>query len=319
MNGVLFPPLVDCPFALTEGSMYDRLLRRFAEYFDPDLCHLGLLFSPEGKRELATAYCEYVDIAHRFGLPSLVFTPTFRANAERCARSRHAGENVNEIATQFVRHLFSGFEVNRPPIYVGGLIGCKNDCYTPQAALSTKEAVTFHRPQVEALIGAAPDLLFGSTLPAISEALGLGLLLSEFSLPYILSFVLSPSGSLLDGTPFAEAIERVESSVSRPPLGYFVNCVHPAVVIESLLAERDRNAPPFTKWIGFQGNTSRRDPRELIHTEKLETEDPTRFALATARLTKEFNLRFVGGCCGTGPEHLAAIGGFLAESRLVTG
>jgi homocysteine S-methyltransferase len=57
----------------------------------------------------------------------------------------------------------------------------------------------------------------------------------------------------------------------------------------------------------FAANTSARSVDELDGLEELDTEDPGVFALANHRLLEACDIRIVGGCCGTGPEHMEAI------------
>ena len=67
--------------------------------------------------------------------------------------------------------------------------------------------------------------------------------------------------------------------------------------------------------LGFQGNTSRRDPREFDSLPCLETEGPDEFALATIELRDKFGLTMLGGCCGTSPEHIKEIGNLLRQEN----
>jgi S-methylmethionine-dependent homocysteine/selenocysteine methylase len=54
-------------------------------------------------------------------------------------------------------------------IYIGGLIGTKGDAYNPDESLSTAEAKSFHRFQVEKLTKAGVDFLIAQTLPAMAK------------------------------------------------------------------------------------------------------------------------------------------------------
>lgn len=112
-------------YILTEGSMYDRLQRMAGEYFDPELGHLGLIFSDRGKEILKGVYSEYIEVAAKYNLPIMVYTPTWKANQERIARSKYAKLDVNGLAAAFLLEIKKEYQVQGVEVLVGGLIGCK--------------------------------------------------------------------------------------------------------------------------------------------------------------------------------------------------
>ncbi len=294
---------------LVEGSMYDRLLRSAGDLFDAQLAHLGLLYSPKGKDALRAVYEEYIFQANKTNLPMAVFTPTWRANQSRVAESTLKDCDVNRDSAKFVCDLRSA-NSHSARIFVGGLIGCKNDCYDAASALDTDEADVFHSPQIEVLADSPIDFLFASTLPAYSEALGIARAMGRTGKPYVLSFVADKTGCILDGISLADAITKLDRELPQKPLGYFVNCTHPQVLLEGLSSRGDGDSLKG-RLIGFQGNTSRRDPREFDALTELESESPAQYAAASLALQRRLGVSMLGGCCGTGPDHIYAIGEML--------
>ncbi len=122
--------------------------------------------------------------------------------------------------------------------------------------------------------------------------------------PYFLSFVVRPSGHLLDGTPFLQAVESIDESVSRPPSGYFVNCVHPSVLLEALESLDFAATPLSGRLVGLEANASRLSPEELDGRAELDADDPSRFGAEMAELHRRFGLHILGGCCGTDARHI---------------
>ena len=120
----------------------------------------------------------------------------------------------------------------------------------------------------------------------------------------MLSFVVRDSGCVLDGTPLGEAFEQIDQERARPPLGYFVNCVHPSVLARGLSA-----ASPLVKsrLIGFRANTADITPEELDGADELITEDPVVFAGKVDAVRRMLDLKILGGCCGTGTAHIERI------------
>ena len=118
--------------------------------------------------------------------------------------------------------------------------------------------------------------------------------------------MLRPDGSLLDGTPIVDAIAEIDGR-ERPPAGYWINCTHPEVFATGMKEAREANAPAAARVIGFQANTSPRDPSEYDALTSLDTMRPEDFATALAMLRSEFALSVLGGCCGTRAVHIHAL------------
>lgn len=305
--------------AIVEGSMYDLLHRGAGDLFDPTLGHLGLLYSDRGVEILRDTYCRYIEAAHAYQFPILLFTPTWRANQERMEASPLGKKNFNHDAAQFLSRLKrDAVERTGATVLIGGLLGCKNDCYRPQEALSAPEAALFHKPQVQALGNTDVDFVFASTLPSSEEALGIAIAASATGKPYILSFVLDSHGALLDGISLVEAMRKIDSRAPVMPLGYFVNCVHPEAVRVGLTKNPDHIDFIHQRLLGVQGNTSKVEAAKLDTLTGLQTEDPTTFAKETLSLREALGVRCFGGCCGTSPEHISEIARLLSLQRLDT-
>ena len=289
---------------LTGGSMYERMRRDGRVHFDPDIAHAALIYDDGARALLETVHREYLEVALRHSLPMLVGASTWRASGERVERSRYRGKEVNQDNVAFVRDLIARAEATAPPRLVMGILGVKGNAYRPGEALDPEAAGQFHAYQVSALTDAAPDLIMAATLPALGEARGIARLLDESGLPYLLSFVVRDDGTLLDGTPIAEAFDRIDAERSRSPVGYFVNCVHPAVLDKAL-----NRSPAWVaeRILGLRANTSTLRPEELDVAEELITEEPTVLAAEMRRVQRRHGLKILGGCCGTGADHIDQI------------
>jgi homocysteine S-methyltransferase len=126
-------------------------------------------------------------------------------------------------------------------------------------------------------------------------------------LPYILSFVIHKHGALLDGTPLNQAIAEIDSTVARPPSGYAVNCVHPSVLKEGLLQSRLERLSQSRRLVAFQANSSARSPKELEQLTELDSEAPESLADSIWEVRQLFDLIILGGCHGTGKQHIECL------------
>ncbi len=197
---------------------------------------------------------------------------------------------------------------------IGGQIGPRGDAYTPEESLTPDAAERFHAPQLEALAAAGVDFLYAATLPAVAEARGIARAMAAQGLPYVLSFVIRRDGTVLDGTPLAEAIERLDAEAPCPAAGYAVNCVHPATLSEGLAALERHDPQLVRRILSFQANTSARDPKELDGLAELETEAPEILAGLMVNAHHRYGTLFLGGCCGTDTSHIECLARIYAAS-----
>jgi homocysteine S-methyltransferase len=290
-----------------EGAVVERVRRGAPSLFDPLLANAPLIYDEAGRALLRQIYEEYLGIGRVHAIPLLSLAPTWRANPDRLAASRFAGRDLNGDAVRFLQEIRSAAGDYGATVYIGGLMGCRGDAYKPQDALTRESARAFHAVQAGALARAGADYLMASTMPEIHEALGLAEALAATGCPYLVSFIVRPSGNLLDGTPLDDAMARIDDHVVPRPLGYLVNCVHSSTLAFALHAPPGRRALDSGRLLGLQANTSSMNPEELDGAQDLAGEDPAVFASGMCALQTAFGLRVLGGCCGTDGRHIAAL------------
>jgi homocysteine S-methyltransferase len=295
------------PVILGEGSMYERLRRGGGNSFDPDIAYAGMLYDETGRAVLAATHREYLDIGQEHGLPMVAGTPTWRAGAERIAKSAHDGKPVNADACDFMKQLRDSFGPNAAPILIAGVTGPFGDGYLPDEAPDTETAVALHSPQIDALAEAGVDFFKAQTLPSFAEARGIARALETTGLPYVLSFVIRRDGCVLDGTPLDQAIDTIDAETHRPPASYAINCVHTSVFSAAYAAIHDRNATAAERILGIDANTSAKTPEELDGLVEIDTEAPDDFGRNVAALHERFGIAYLGGCCGSSTEHIRAL------------
>ncbi len=137
--------------------------------------------------------------------------------------------------------------------------------------------------------------------------------MSKFDLPYMLSFVIRPEGTLLDGTPLGEAMDIIDNSVSTPPTGYAVNCVHPKIFASGMSALEGQNKTYSRRILGYQANTANLRPEEIDGSVELIAEEPSVLADLMVDSYQSFRTLFMGGCCGTDTRHIEQ----LAEKFMI--
>jgi len=286
---------------LMEAAVIERLRRLQGIHLHPGIINAPLIYDELGSKALADIYKEYIDIAFDSHLPFLMCTPTWRTNKER-VRESNVNQAVNADCVKFLRNLANTYRCNEGIIKIGGMTGCKNDCYKPDEALSEEEAKKFHSWQIDRLAQSNVDYLLAATLPEINEAKGIAEAMGETGIPYIISFVISRKGTLLDGTRLDVATDTIDSLCPRPPMGYSVNCAYP-----TFLCADKQNPSMFNRLIGFQANSSSLDHEMLDGSDELMADSVSDWGNEMLRLNRQYGVRILGGCCGTGGEHLKYI------------
>jgi S-methylmethionine-dependent homocysteine/selenocysteine methylase len=237
----------------------------------------------------------------------MLLTPTWRTNKERAKIANVDMKTINTDAFLFVDNIRKSYCGFSEKIYIGGLTGCKGDAYKPEEALSENEAYHFHKEQMQILADAGVDFLLASTLPALTEAIGIAKAMSETKKDYVISFVIRDNGKLLDGTLLTDAIRIIDDSVATPPLFYLTNCIHPDVLHKSFLNLKDEDDILRKRLFGIQANASSKSPEELDNLENMDADSPANWASGMVDLNKKYNLKILGGCCGTDARFISSV------------
>ena len=234
-------------------------------------------------------------------------TPTRRLNRERIAGFYYPeGFVIDNVALlKRVQQESSG------EMYAGALIGCKGNAYTGDEPLSVYESMEFHEWEIEHFARAGVDFFYAALLPNIEEAIGIAKAIAHTKIPYIMSFTIQADGCLIDGTPIAEAIERIEAAVKIKPAFYMTNCVHPAIVKEALQNPFNLTKTVQDRFLGIQANTSPLSYKELDNSAVLRSSEPDEFAVAMKELDEVHPMKLLGGCCGTDGRHMQAMADLL--------
>ena len=182
--------------------------------------------------------------------------------------------------------------------YVAGAIGPLGIRIEPWGKTGVDEARAFFREQADALAEAGVDLFVLETFRDLNEmGAAIDAVRNVSALPIVAQMTTEEDGNTLDGTPpekFAPELERRGATV----IG--VNCaVGPGPMLETIermeaVTSRPLSAQPNA---GKPGDVEGRNI--YLCTPEYMASYARRFIL--------HNVRIVGGCCGTTPEHIRQI------------
>lgn len=315
MNQVSFPQLLDQSRCLLgEGAVIERLNRNQGVELDPILVNSAFVYDETKRAAVEDIYREYLDIGLHYDLPLFLSTPTWRASRERIAQSDFSDRDVNADNYRFLNDMRKRYGDYARKIVISGLLSCRGDAYDPSQALDAKDSREFHSWQAAMLAEAGVDVLLSATLPALSEAIGLAGAMSVTGKPYLVSFVLRPEGTLLDGTPLKEAIPEIDAAFNPKPLAYMINCTHASIFRSGLQDKKNASSTARARIIGLLANTAALTPEELNNSEVLQEEPPEIFGKSLADLHDDFGIKILGGCCGTDDRHIRHLAARLAAN-----
>jgi S-methylmethionine-dependent homocysteine/selenocysteine methylase len=257
------------------------------------------LIDPGGAETLAGIHRDYA----RAGAEILV-TNTFRTTLRALAKggAADAWREVNRRAIECAR---AGAAAASGPCLVAGGLAPLEDCYRPDLAPSREECVTEHRRQAELLAGLGVDLIFIETMNCRREALAALEAARGCGLDILLSLCPRPPHHLLSGEPLEEAVPELAAAGGEALCGILLNCATPEALTE-IYPHLASLAPDLPH--GLYAHLGEPDP---VSGWKLPARhEPERYA-AWIRHRLDEGARLVGGCCGTTPDHTAALARLL--------
>ena len=293
-------------FVLMEAAVGEYLQRQTPVQVDSVLGSLSCIYDPAGRQALQELYTSFFALASKNSVPLLITAPTWRANARNIGQIKIPA-TANRDALEFIHQVRTKIGSGHvPDVLLGGLLGPCFDAYRPDLGLSAQAARDFHAWQVEELAQAGAEYLMAATLPALEEAKGMAQVMTRTQVPSVISFVTNKQGCLLDGHTLAQAIEAIDELCTPRPVGYMINCSYP-----SFFHPDKEPAWIFSRLIGFQANASSLEHHELDEADEVHADDIHDWGDRLLHLHHRYGLKILGGCCGTGVEHLA----YLVHNR----
>jgi homocysteine S-methyltransferase len=284
---------------LAEAAIAERLRRIDGVALHPTLFNSPLIYEDHAGNLMASLYREYVEIANSARVPILLAAPTWRLDQGRIITAGVSG-TINRDAVAYMGRVRE--ETGYDQAIVGALLGPKNDCYNPQAALAADEAEEFHQWQANELASAGAEYLLAQTIPAVSEAVGMARAMISTGAPSIISFCINRSGRVLDGCPLDEAIARIDEATGGALIGYMVNCSHP-----TFLHPEKMEPAALRRLIGFDANASSLDHQNLEGSTATRQDSLEDWVEEMLKLNRHHGVKILGGCCGTDGSYLRAL------------
>ncbi len=295
------PTKANLPAALREGALVldgatgTELQRRGCPTDLPLWSARALLDSPETVRAIHEDYW-------RAGA-QIVVANTFRTNVRTLAGAGllSRGREMNATAVRLARE---ARERAGGCGWVAASVAPVEDCYCPERVPPDDELREEHRRMAEWLVQAQPDLIWVETMNTVREAHVAAQAAAETGLPFVVSLAPREDGRLLGGEPLSDAVAAIEP---LDPLAIGVNCAPPRGILAALRTLREISARPLAAYahIGNAEPTAGWSFSESVAPDAYCDHARTWLAAGAA---------IIGGCCGTGPEHVAAMAGLVRDA-----
>ncbi|MFJ8539993.1 homocysteine S-methyltransferase [Streptomyces sp. NPDC093591] len=238
------------------------------------------------------------------------YQATFEGFAKRGIGHERAAELLAlsvELAREAARQA-QGRGVTRP-LWVAASVGpygamlADGSEYRGRYGLSVDELERFHRPRLEVLAGARPDVLALETVPDADEAEALLRAVRGLGVPAWLSYSVAGDRTRA-GQPLEDAFALAADADEVIAVG--VNCCVP----EDVEGAVETAARVTGKPVVVYPNSG-----EAWNAEARTWVGRSTFAPEQVRGWRESGARLIGGCCRVGPEAIGSIAGTLAAVR----
>ncbi|MEQ8279424.1 MAG: homocysteine S-methyltransferase family protein [Deltaproteobacteria bacterium] len=278
----------DAP-VVVDGAMGSEIEAAGVDVDNP-LWGSAALLTPEGR-----ALNERLHRAYRDAGAELLIANTHNLSLRHCAAYLEARGDPTPADT-FLRRLHrAAIESARSAgTWIAGCLASPDVPYAEEASLTAAEVTERLRVQFEALVELAPDIVLFEMLTTKADVEGVAALLDD-RVPVGVGLVCRADGAMRSGLAIEDAVAILGERVSV----FFVQCIPVDEVdapLERLLAATD--AP-----VGVYANDGRRWVDGRWHGASASCEH---YADRAVRWV-EAGAKLVGGCCGTGPQHVAAI------------
>jgi methionine synthase I (cobalamin-dependent) len=234
----------------------------------------------------------------------IVYTNTFGANRVRMDLCGMGGR-IRELNLRAAELARQGAAAGGRTVFVAGSMGPTGEMLEPYGELPLERAREAFAEQAAALAEAGVDLIVCETFADLDELLlCLEVARAATSVPVFASMAYETSGRTMMGVRPQDAVARLTEAGAA---GVGANCsVGPDSLMEVLATMHESN--PGARLLA-KPNAGL---PQLVEGRTVYATGPEALA-AFARQMKSLGAAIIGGCCGTTPEHLAAMRGALDE------
>lgn len=256
----------------------------------------------DGPEQIAAAHTAYVRAGAR-----VLITAGYQASFEGFARRGIGRTETARLIGRGVELARTAGEAAAEQVWVAGSVGpygatlADGSEYRGRYGLTVAELERFHRPRVEALAAAAPDVLALETVPDVDEAEALLRAVQGCGVPVWLSYTIAGERTRA-GQALTEAFALAAGNDQVIAVG--VNCCDPQDADRAV----DTAARATGKPVVVYPNSGEEWDARARTWRGSGSYDPGRM-----RDWPAAGARLIGGCCRVGPDRIAALAAALRQ------
>jgi len=261
--------------------------------------HPPELWNEEHPEHVLGLHQQFVDAG-----ADIILTNSFGGTAQRL-KLHNAQDRVvelNKLAAELAREVADRAD---RAVVVAGSVGPTGELFEPLGALTPDVAVASFREQIEGLKQGGVDVIWIETMSSIEEVRAAAQAAIDADMPYTVTCSFDTAGRTMMGV-MPDALVRAFDGLAIAPLAFGANCgVGASDILVTVLSicSGEHTAVISKGNCGipqFQGT-------EIVYSGTPE------LMASYAQMAADAGARIVGGCCGTSPEHLAAMRTALDE------
>ncbi|MFD9866158.1 homocysteine S-methyltransferase [Streptomyces niveus] len=289
-----------------DGGLSDQLRAQGCDLSD-DLWSARLL--ADAPQQIEAAHAAYV----RAGAQVLI-TASYQATYEGFAHRGIGRDRASELLADSVTLARrAGAEAARE-IWVAASVGpygamlADGSEYRGRYGLSVRELERFHRPRIETLAAARPDVLALETVPDTDEAQALLGAAEGCGVPVWLSYTIAGDRTRA-GQPLSEAFALAAGVDGVIAVG--VNCCDPSDADDAVALAATITAKPVVVY----PNTGEKWDAQARRWAGEGRPVPSPFSPDRLRTWQSTGARLLGGCCRVGPARITELAAALEAER----
>jgi S-methylmethionine-dependent homocysteine/selenocysteine methylase len=285
---------------LIDGATGTELARRGCDTTLP-LWSARALLDDAGTAVLRSIHSDYAAAG-----AGILVTNTFRTTRRALDRAG-VGDRWTELNARAVQAARDGAaDAARSACLVAGGLAPLEDCYRPDLVPSREACREEHGRQADLLVSLGVDLLILETMNCRREAVAAAEAARRAGADILVSLCPALPDHLLSGEPLAEVVPAIVEAAGPRLRGLLLNCATPEILerVFPLFAAIRTGLPH-----GLYAHLG--EPDDRTGWRLPERHEPDRYAAWIGQRLDE-GARIVGGCCGTGPDHIAALARLIA-------
>ena len=283
-----------------DGGLSNQLEAQGCDLSD-ELWSARLLADDPGQIE--AAHAAYVRAGAR-----VLITSSYQATYEGFAHRGVAREDATALlgrSVELARSAAGAAAGPAAPVWVAASVGpygamlADGSEYRGRYGLSVAELERFHRPRIEALVAAGPDVLALETIPDADEAAAMLRAVEGCGVPVWLSYSIAGETTRA-GQPLRDAFAVAAGNEQVIAVG--VNCCEPGDADRAVEIAAEATGKPVVVYpnSGEEWDATARSWRGR------STFDPAR-----VKAWRDAGARLIGGCCRVGPDRIAELAGVV--------